>query len=45
VYGPTIFMERVMPSGFAAKTFSFGVIGESAAGAEITIPVQTRATK
>jgi hypothetical protein len=45
MYGPTILMESVMPSGLAGKTFSFGAAEVSAAEALITSPAQTTVRK
>jgi hypothetical protein len=45
MYGPTIFTERVMPSGFVEKTFCFGALADSAADAQTTKPAQKQTNK
>jgi hypothetical protein len=45
MYGPTILMESVMPSGLGAKPFSVGAVLVSAADALIARQVQTAVKK
>jgi len=42
MYGPTIFTERVMPSGLVGKTLYFGAVVVSAANALPSRPAQAR---